>query len=154
MGLLPFVVAHPYIRAALPVLLKAFIDVVAFVFIRLGAFRDRTLSRLRVWKGRKGEREAVKADQDNEGGVGGGVRDGNLNKSIPLPLSMVMRRIIDDDRLGDECWNSELREVQLWKNERFGGMSISYFFLVLLTLFLSLLVLVIMQVPSRPIHRC
>ena len=32
-GLLPFVVAHPYVRAALPVLLKAFIDVVPFVFV-------------------------------------------------------------------------------------------------------------------------
>jgi hypothetical protein len=44
-------------------------------------------------------------------------------KSIPLPLSMVVQRLIDDDRLSDECWNSEMREVQLWKNERFGGMS-------------------------------
>jgi hypothetical protein len=34
-------------------------------------------------------------------------------KSIPLPLSMVVQRLIDDDRLSDECWNSEMREVQL-----------------------------------------
>ena len=115
--------AHPYVRAALPVLLKAFIDVVPFVFIRLGAFRDRTLSRLRLWKGKKGEREVMKADQDDEDGVGGGVGDGDINKMIPLPLSMVVRRLIDDDRLSDKCWNSELREVQLWENERFSGES-------------------------------
>jgi len=46
------------------------------------------------------------------------------NKNIPLPFSMVVWRVIDDDRLSDECWNSEIREVQLWENERFGGMYI------------------------------
>ena len=50
--------------------------------------------------------------------------DGADNKNVPLPLSMVVRRVMDDDRLSDECWNSEIREVQLWENERFGGMSI------------------------------
>jgi len=61
--------------------------------------------------------------------VGGGAGDGDMNKRIPLPLSMVVRRLIqvDDDRLSDECWNSELREVQLWENERFGGMSLRHF---------------------------
>jgi hypothetical protein len=51
--------------------------------------------------------------------------DGGKNdKCIPLPLSMVVRRVIDDDRLSEEYWNSGMREVQLWENERFGGMSI------------------------------
>lgn len=39
-----------------------------------------------------------------------------------LPASTVLQRIIDDDRLSDECWNAEMREVQLWENERYGGM--------------------------------
>ncbi|KAF8157824.1 hypothetical protein B0H34DRAFT_706258 [Crassisporium funariophilum] len=38
-----------------------------------------------------------------------------------IPLGMLLRRVIDDDRLSDECWNAEMREVELWENERFGG---------------------------------
>jgi len=34
---------------------------------------------------------------------------------------MVIQRFLDDDRLSDECWNSEMREVELWENERYGG---------------------------------
>jgi hypothetical protein len=37
------------------------------------------------------------------------------------PMSMVIQRFIDDDRLTDECWNSEMREVELWENERYNG---------------------------------
>ena len=69
----------------------------------------------------------MKADQDDEDGVGGGAGNRNGNEKIPRPLSMVVRRLLDDDRLSDECWNSELREVQLWENERFGGMSFRAF---------------------------
>ena len=128
-GLLPFVVAHPYVRAALPVLLKAFVDVVPFLFVRLGTLKDRTLSRLRLWKGGKREGEMKQANQDDGGedGIGGEAGNRNGNEKIPLPLSMVVRRLLDDDRLNDKCWNSELREVQLWENERFGGMSLSCF---------------------------
>lgn len=34
---------------------------------------------------------------------------------------MVIQRIIDDDRLTDAAWNSEMRDVELWENERLGG---------------------------------
>lgn len=40
------------------------------------------------------------------------------------PLSagnVIIQRVLDDDRLTDECWNSEMREVELWENERLGG---------------------------------
>ena len=30
-------------------------------------------------------------------------------------------RWVDNDRLEDKHWRSELREVELWENERFGG---------------------------------
>ncbi|KAF5317834.1 hypothetical protein D9619_012638 [Psilocybe cf. subviscida] len=40
----------------------------------------------------------------------------------PLPVAMVIQRVLDDDRLTDECWNAEMREVQLWENERYGGL--------------------------------
>ena len=36
-------------------------------------------------------------------------------------MSMIIQRFIDDDRLSDECWNSEMREVELWENERYNG---------------------------------
>ncbi|KAL0573022.1 hypothetical protein V5O48_008933 [Marasmius crinis-equi] len=29
-----------------------------------------------------------------------------------------VQRLIDDNNLTDECWNSEIREVELWENER------------------------------------
>lgn len=32
---------------------------------------------------------------------------------------MRMARIVDDDRLEDRHWRSELREVELWENERY-----------------------------------
>lgn len=37
----------------------------------------------------------------------------------PIKLAkLVVQRLLDDDRLSDECWNSEMREVELWENER------------------------------------
>jgi hypothetical protein len=112
MGLFPFVIAHPYIRALLPSLCHAFVDVMPFVLVRLGAFKERAFLKLGVQK--KGEMYP-QVVRDDDGG-------NNNDTHIPLPLSMVVRRVIDDDRLSDECWNSEMREVQLWENERFGGM--------------------------------
>ena len=43
--------------------------------------------------------------------------------SSPLlkPIRMTLQRFLDDDKLTDECWNSEMREVELWENERYGG---------------------------------
>jgi len=109
-GLVPFVIAHPYIRALLPSLCRVFLDVMPFILVRLGTFKDHTFSKLGFQQ--KGEKYPDIMRDD----------DGADNKNIPLPLSMVVRRVIDDDRLSDECWNSEMREVQLWENERFGGM--------------------------------
>jgi len=41
-GLLPFVVAHPYVRVVLPVLVNDFVYVVPFLIVRLGILKDRT----------------------------------------------------------------------------------------------------------------
>ena len=57
------------------------------------------------------EMETTRVDGDDVGdneGIGG-VEHRNINKTSPLPLSMVVRRLLDDDRLNDECWNSEVR---------------------------------------------
>jgi len=98
-GLLPFVVAHPYIRAVLPVLVNDFVDVVPFLIVRLGTLKDHSFSRLRLWKGRKGEREIMKADQDDEDEDAG---NKGVNESIPPPLSMAVGRLLDDDLLSDQ----------------------------------------------------
>jgi hypothetical protein len=80
--------------------------------------------------------------------------DGADNKDIPLPLSMVVRRVMDDDRLSDECWNSEMREVQLWENERFGGMFLrSPFIFSFIFSLLTVLCSSSLQVPSHLTHR-
>lgn len=38
-----------------------------------------------------------------------------------LSIKIFLQRVMDDDQLSDSCWNSEMREVELWENERFGG---------------------------------
>ena len=101
-GLLSFVVAHPYVRAVLPVLVSDFVDVVPFLIVRLGILKDRTSSRLRLWR----EREIKKADPDDEDedGVGGDSGNSNINEKIYLPqVPMAVRRLLDDDLLSDQC---------------------------------------------------
>ena len=58
------------------------------------------------------EMETTRVDGDDVGdneGIGGDVEHRNINKRIPLPLSIVVGWFLDDDRLNDECWNSEVR---------------------------------------------
>ncbi|KAG6827470.1 hypothetical protein H0H87_004728 [Tephrocybe sp. NHM501043] len=35
------------------------------------------------------------------------------------PLPTLLERLTDNDRLDDTCWRAEMREVELWENERF-----------------------------------
>ena len=37
-----------------------------------------------------------------------------------LPLLSLFQRFIDNNNLSDACWNGELREVELFENERMG----------------------------------
>jgi len=39
----------------------------------------------------------------------------------PEPMSVIIQHFIDNDKLTDECWNSEMRQVELWENERYSG---------------------------------
>ena len=41
-------------------------------------------------------------------------------KRVLLPKLL---RILDDDRLSDRHWRSEMRTVEIWENERFSGPS-------------------------------
>jgi len=36
-------------------------------------------------------------------------------------MSVIIQHLIDNDGLTDECWNSEMRQVELWENERYHG---------------------------------
>jgi hypothetical protein len=54
MGLFPFVVAYPYIRALLPTLCHAFVDGMPFALVRLGAFKEHAFLKLGFHQ--KGER--------------------------------------------------------------------------------------------------
>ncbi|KAF8632034.1 hypothetical protein AX15_002080 [Amanita polypyramis BW_CC] len=67
---------------------------------------------------------------ENENGNGGDPGEdetGNdndeliLGKSRYAGLKTLIQRIIDNDRLPDACWNADLREVELWENERYAG---------------------------------
>jgi hypothetical protein len=57
----------------------------------------------------------------------------SIGENIPdvhpvISFKTFLQRLIDDDRLTDSCWNSEMREVELWENERFGGRFLVFFF--------------------------
>ncbi|KAF8639057.1 hypothetical protein AX17_001753 [Amanita inopinata Kibby_2008] len=59
---------------------------------------------------------------------GGKIADGKgtlVGKSKDTPLKMLVQRILDNDRLTDACWSSEMREVELWENERYIGPAIT-----------------------------
>lgn len=102
-GLAPFAVTHPYGRALLPFIGPALRDLTPMV-----------IKKAKVVKGRI--TAAAKRQQQPQEDV---VEDDS--KGLLLPVSMMVQRLVDDDRLTDVVWNSELREVELWENERFGG---------------------------------
>ena len=49
---------------------------------------------------------------------GGGIGNAGWNEKV---VKKVVGRVMDDDRLEDRVWNSELREVELWENERWSA---------------------------------
>jgi len=71
-----------------------------------GSWLSRTLS-----KERREEREN---GEESELVVG---------KSVYASVKTILQRFVDDDRLTDACWQSEMREVELWENERYVGES-------------------------------
>ena len=69
----------------------------------------------KLWFEEAGLKE--KGREERSSGVGEGVSEVDSVTSIKTFL----QRVMDDDRLSDSCWNSEMREVELWENERVGG---------------------------------
>ena len=101
MGLAPFAVTHPYGRALLPFIGPALRDLIPVVIKKANLVKGRIIAAAK----RQKQPEEVVDD----------------SKGLLLPVSMIVQRLVDDDRLTDIVWNSELREVELWENERFGG---------------------------------
>lgn len=100
-GLAPFAVTHPCGRALLPFIGPALRDLIPVVIKKANLVKAQITA-------------AVKRQKQPEEAV-------DESKGHLLPLSMMVQRLVDDDRLTDIVWNSELREVELWENERFGG---------------------------------
>ncbi|KAF9447007.1 hypothetical protein P691DRAFT_672356 [Macrolepiota fuliginosa MF-IS2] len=46
----------------------------------------------------------------------------SLTKWIHMPIRTTIERFIDNDRLPDEIWRAEIREVELFENERYDGI--------------------------------
>jgi hypothetical protein len=94
-------VTHPYGRTLLPFIGPALRDLTPV------AIKKANLVKARITAAVKRQKQPEEVVNDSKGQL--------------LPLSMMVQRIVDDDRLTDTVWNSELREVELWENERFGG---------------------------------
>ena len=111
-GLAPFVVTHPAVRRALPVLVRA----APLVLPWLRELKKDAVSVL-------GPRAASVLGLHNSDALAEKASEkvDTVDAPRPVPLSMVIRRAMDDDRLTDACWNSEMREVYLWENERYWG---------------------------------
>ncbi|KAF9564199.1 hypothetical protein CPC08DRAFT_734571 [Agrocybe pediades] len=105
-GLAPFILTHPYVKVILPRLIPLIIDATPILLRRFEKVKTIVLKPLGLQKSPSS----------------GSVDDEILEEKAPMPpLAMVLQRVMDDDRLSDECWNSEMREVYLWENERYGG---------------------------------
>ncbi|KAJ2915917.1 hypothetical protein MD484_g4506, partial [Candolleomyces efflorescens] len=107
-GLLPFVVTHPWVSRVLAAA-GPYSHVIYTALYKHGIEVNNAIrGSLGI---RKSKRRVVDPDAAD---IEGGSRKSGVNGQ---PLKMVLRRLMDDDRLTDKCWNSEMREVELWENE-------------------------------------
>ncbi|KAJ2921078.1 hypothetical protein H1R20_g16013, partial [Candolleomyces eurysporus] len=110
-GLVPFLFTHPWVGRLL-VVAGPYSHVIGIALRKHAIELNNTVRGL---LGAKTKATLKKGLDDDEAEVGG--VDGTNKKR--QPVKMVIRRLMDDDRLTDKCWNSEMREVELWENERF-----------------------------------
>ena len=62
----------------------------------------------------KGETKIQNEDEEERGKL-------LVGKGRCAALKTIAQRVVDNDRLTDGCWQSEMREVELWENERYVG---------------------------------
>jgi len=94
---------HPYVQALIPVLLPAIMESIP------GPLRAQHVLTSSYFISQFFETGRC-FESSTEAGEGSS-----------KPVRMILQRFLDDDKLTDECWNSEMREVELWENERYGG---------------------------------
>ena len=119
-GLLPFFLTHPWTRTVGVFILQTLIiqglPVARKRIEELGYKVHRDLT-WKVWFERVARQKEKESEEERSSSIGEGASDVN---SV-TPMGAFLQRVMDDDRLSDSCWNSEMREVDLWENERFGG---------------------------------
>ncbi|KAG6898707.1 hypothetical protein C0993_004956 [Termitomyces sp. T159_Od127] len=107
-GLLPLVATHPRVFPILPTLAKLAVSLthnVLCVLVRRYAELYRNVFALWARIKTRGKGDPLIHTQE-------------IDVDLP-PLRTVFERIRDNDRLDDTCWNAEMREVELFENERF-----------------------------------
>lgn len=112
-GLAPFIATHPVVAKLAPFALPIVQRAAPLIQSRALVVQKRIIVLLsilktgKVWRLRHG----LPLPHEEE----------PAQPTAAKPLSTVIQRIIDNDRLTDKCWNTEMCEVELWENERFGG---------------------------------
>ncbi|KAJ3511622.1 hypothetical protein NLJ89_g3990 [Agrocybe chaxingu] len=108
-GLTPFILTHPYVQALFPLLWPFLLGLWPVILKHAQEAKETALCALGHKRPPTPPVDYLAQDASSS------------DSSPPLPFGMVLQRLMDDDRLTDVCWTSELREVELWENERYGG---------------------------------
>ncbi|KAH6888820.1 integral peroxisomal membrane peroxin-domain-containing protein [Coprinopsis sp. MPI-PUGE-AT-0042] len=103
-GLSPFVATHPRVQGLFPYILPVIQRAAPLIVARARLAHGRLLELASMLKLVK-KREPSKPSNEPS-----------------KPAAMVIQRMIDNDRLTDKTWNSEIAEVDLWENERLDSL--------------------------------
>jgi hypothetical protein len=115
LGLGPFVYTHPLVRPFHPYI-GPMLEGAANYIIKMLVYMKRRVRTLKHvywsrWVLGKGTSTSTQPRNENNGEF--------------RPLRTILERVMDNDKLSDKLWRAEMREVELWENERFVGMFIS-----------------------------
>ena len=110
-GAAPIVGLHPWI-------VNVFFPAAVFVGERMwnSPFPEsvvRVVRRLKSWVTTVTKEKKKEEEEEEDSLV--------VGKSRYASVQTIFQRVVDDDRLTDACWQSEMREVELWENERYVG---------------------------------
>lgn len=114
-GLGPLACTHPLVRPFYPFLGQILEDMAKYIIRMLVRVKRRAI----ILKPKHWSRWLSKTDTQSDVGID--------VKDKVMPLRTILERIMDDDKLSDRCWRAEMREVELWENERFVGTVISFY---------------------------
>lgn len=110
-GLGPLACTHPLVRPFYPFLGQILEDMAKYIIRMLVRVKRRAI----ILKPKHWSRWLSKTDTQSDVGID--------VKDKVMPLRTILERIMDDDKLSDRCWRAEMREVELWENERFVGIA-------------------------------